>query len=211
MQSTASGAGFSFFSSIEEEKWKHYLVGIKISKTKSLCMTWTWLGGMNNRPLQSAPCNKNSSQIIPFCRKEKTPLALAWPEERSQEDIVRAYMVRITQWHGTHKRAGIYTKDTTRLIYTPTISATCALQHYRRCNKVHVVNLKLWLLRSYLWSRWSVICESFVEMWSRMEIYCICRGAEADLRGEKRWRTGTTTVYHQLRIMCKAAINTTWR
>lgn len=173
-------------------------------------MMWTWPGSMKNW-LQSAPCYKNSCQIIPFCRKEKTPLALAWSEECSQKDIARAYMVSITQWHATHKRAGIYTEDTTRLIYIPTISATCASQHYGRYNKYRKSKNVAPVLSS--------VEPSFFCPTNDLSATCRNEVVNGDLQTEvlrmmtergKR-KTGTGTVYLHPRMTCKSTINTTRR
>lgn len=84
---------------------------------------------MNNWPLQSALCNKNSCQIIPFCLGGESALALASARRMQPKGHNEGiYGQRHTMTLSTQTSWGYYAEDKTGLILTPTISAACVLQ-----------------------------------------------------------------------------------
>lgn len=112
-----------------------------MSKTKGLCMMWTWLGSMNNWPLQSAPCNKNSCQIIPFCRKEKNTTGLGLARRMQprghNEGIYGQYhtMTRNTEksWNvqRRHRRTYLYTYNFCNLCFAALWDSTSVYRKSR--------------------------------------------------------------------------------
>lgn len=133
-----------------------------------------WINGS----LQTGLCNKNSRQIIPFCRKERKH---HWPwlnqknaAKRTQGEPMESTSHNDMQHTKTHKRARLYT----RLIYRLTILAFYSLHcdsSAPTCGAVFV-----WLYRAtvadkewqkgWVWLRGTSRCEPVQSLISSSDV-----------------------------------------